>query len=193
MSARDGYEPGVPCWVEALQPEVEPAAAFYGSLFGWDLEPGPGGSRLARLRGRDVAGDRAAAAGRDAGAGAGWHTHVCVDSAERAGERAAGAGGSVLAPAFDVAPVGRMAVVADPAGAVLCLWEPGLRQGAQRVNEPGAWSMSRSTPPIRTGRPPSIAPSSAGRPRPSSSGRRPSRCSACPGLRRRRARAARLA
>jgi uncharacterized protein len=34
-------------------------------------------------------------------------------------------------------------VLADPAGGVIVAWEPGLRRGAQLVNEAGAWSMSR--------------------------------------------------
>ena len=37
---------------------------------------------------------------------------------------------------------GRMAIVADPAGAVLGLWQPGAHRGAQRVNEPSAYAMS---------------------------------------------------
>jgi len=41
----------------------------------------------------------------------------------------------------------RLAVLADPAGAVLCAFEPGSRQGAQRINEPGAWAMSMLVTP----------------------------------------------
>jgi predicted enzyme related to lactoylglutathione lyase len=40
-----------------------------------------------------------------------------------------------------------MAVLADPAGAPLCAWQPGVRRGAQLVNEPGAWSMSHLASP----------------------------------------------
>jgi predicted enzyme related to lactoylglutathione lyase len=40
-----------------------------------------------------------------------------------------------------------MAVLADAGGAVFCVWEPGQRQGAQLVNEPGAWSMSQLNTP----------------------------------------------
>ena len=35
-----------------------------------------------------------------------------------------------------------MAVLADPAGAVFCVWQPREHRGAQVVNEPGAWAMS---------------------------------------------------
>ncbi|HWF26341.1 MAG TPA: VOC family protein [Solirubrobacteraceae bacterium] len=39
-------------------------------------------------------------------------------------------------------PAGRLAVLADPTGAVIGVWEAGSREGAQIVNEPSAWSMS---------------------------------------------------
>ena len=39
--------------------------------------------------------------------------------------------------------IGRLVVVADPGGAVFNAWEPRIRNGAQLVNEPGAWAMSR--------------------------------------------------
>ena len=38
-------------------------------------------------------------------------------------------------------------MLADPTGAVFCLWEPAGRKGAQLVNEPGAWAMSMLTTP----------------------------------------------
>ena len=37
MPERDGYIPGVPCWVDTSQPDPEAAAAFYGGLFGWEV------------------------------------------------------------------------------------------------------------------------------------------------------------
>ena len=60
MLERDGYLPGVPCWVDTSQPDPEAAVAFYGGLFGWDFKdampPGsPGKYFFARLRGGDVA------------------------------------------------------------------------------------------------------------------------------------------
>jgi predicted enzyme related to lactoylglutathione lyase len=54
----------------------------------------------------------------------------------------AAAGGSVIGEPFDSPGGGRQAVVADPSGAAFCVWEPSERDGAQLVNEPGAWAMS---------------------------------------------------
>jgi uncharacterized protein len=143
MSQRDDYQPGVPCWIDTLQPDPHAAMAFYAGVFGWDFAgPGPGEYFVARLRGRDVAGVGAQLT--DGGPSRpSWNTHVSVASADDAARRAQSAGGSVLVEPFDALPAGRLAVLADPTGAAFCVWEPGERQGAQLVNEPGAWAMSQ--------------------------------------------------
>ena len=38
MSERDGYIPGVPCWIDTNQPDPDAAVRFYGGLFGWEFE-----------------------------------------------------------------------------------------------------------------------------------------------------------
>ena len=87
MSQRDDYEPGVPCWIDTLQPDPEAAMAFYGALFGWEFAgPGPMGYRVARLRGRDVAGIGAQPADGPAPPPA-WTTYVYVESADETAER----------------------------------------------------------------------------------------------------------
>jgi uncharacterized protein len=153
MSERDAYQHGVPCWVETLQPDPEGAMKFYGELFGWEFTgpgdmPGdpPGRYFGARLRGRDVAGIGSQPPAYAPPVPA-WITHVSVDSADEAAEETRRAGGEVVVDAFDALPVGRMAVLSDPAGAVFCAWEPRMRQGAQLVNEPSAWAMSMLNTP----------------------------------------------
>lgn len=147
MSERDGYKPGVPCWVDSGQPDPEAAVRFYGALFGWDfIGPGempgdpPGDYFVAQLRGRDVAGVSSLPPGApDTPV---WNTYIQVASAEESTEKAASEGGRIIAESFDVPPAGRMAVLADRQGAVFCAWEPRQRKGAQLVNEAGAWAMS---------------------------------------------------
>lgn len=143
MSERDEYPAGVPCWVEGLHRDVPAALDFYGALFGWELE-GSGGEMeyfVARLDGRDVAGI-APLPQSVTDVDAIWMTQVRVKSTAAAAEAARAAGGSVLAGPMDLPPAGRLAVIADPAGAVIGAWEPDSRQGAQVINEPRAWSMS---------------------------------------------------
>jgi uncharacterized protein len=146
MSERDGYGPGVPCWVDTWQPDAEAAVSFYTELFGWEAEDTmpsgtPGKHYTCRLRGRDVAAiaTRPAKAPPTAPA---WGTYVWVENAENTAAKVVRAGGSVVMDPFPSLDGGRVAVVADPAGAVLGVWQPGEHKGAQLVNEPGAWSMS---------------------------------------------------
>jgi uncharacterized protein len=153
MSERDEYPQGVPCWVDNAQPDLDAALRFYGGVFGWEFEgpgemPGdpPGEYYVARIRGRDVAGISSRPS-TDPEPNPAWNTYVRVDDADRGVEAVRTAGGSVLVEPFDAPPAGRMAVVADPAGAAFSLWEAGDREGAQIVNEPSAWSMSALSTP----------------------------------------------
>lgn len=147
MSERDEYPAGVPCRVVALQRDPQGACAFYGPLFGWDIAgpgPAPGAeipdAFVARVRGREVAALAPMPPTGDVPPA--WMTHVRVDSAAAVAEKAASAGGTVVAGPLDLSPSGRLTVIADPGGATLCAWEAGDHEGAELVNEPGAWAMS---------------------------------------------------
>jgi hypothetical protein len=71
-----------------------------------------------------------------------WLSYVNVDSADTTIAKVKANGGAVFVEPMDVMEAGRMAVFADPAGAVLGLWQPGAHTGAQLVNEPGTWCWS---------------------------------------------------
>jgi uncharacterized protein len=101
----------------------------------------PGEYFVARVQGRDVAGVGSLP---DLGAPAvpSWNTYIRVDSADEAAERAEAAGARLLLGPLDALPAGRLAVLVDPVGAVVSVWEAHVREGAQLVNEPGTWAMS---------------------------------------------------
>jgi uncharacterized protein len=145
MLERDGYPEGVPCWVDTAQPDPQAAVEFYGGLFGWDFEDrmpaeAPGNYFVATIRGKDVAAIGSQMEGSPPQPY--WSTYVWVDSADDAAAKAREAGGSVLAEPFDVMEAGRMAVLADPQGAAINVWQAGRHRGAQLVNEPGTWNFS---------------------------------------------------
>jgi uncharacterized protein len=141
MPERDGYIPGVPCWIDTSHPDAEAVLPFYGGLFGWTFEDvmpadAPGRYYMARIRGGD-----AAAVGTAPEGGpplAVWNTYIWVTSADDAAAKARDLGGAVVADPFDVMTAGRMAVLADPEGAVFSVWEAREHKGAQIVNEHGA-------------------------------------------------------
>jgi predicted enzyme related to lactoylglutathione lyase len=138
---QDRYIPGVPCWVDTPQPDPAAAADFYGRLFGWEMEDAmppdsPGRYFIGRLRGGDVA--AVGSQQPDSPQGAVWNTYVWVQDADETTGKVRAAGGKVLTEPFDVMDAGRMAIVADPEGAVLSIWQPGRHRGATVVNEHGS-------------------------------------------------------
>ncbi len=144
LYTRQGYPPGVPCWIDTSQPDPSAARRFYGGLFGWEFEdrmPPDAPSRyfVGRLDGHDVAAIASQLQGRE---DAVWNTYVAVASADETVARARDAGGRVLMQPFDVQDAGRMAVLADPGGALFCVWQAAAHHGAELVNAPGTWNWS---------------------------------------------------
>jgi predicted enzyme related to lactoylglutathione lyase len=142
---REGFPPGVPCWVDTSQPDPGAAVRFYGGLFGWEFEnrmpAGAAGSySVARLGGRDVAAIGSQPDGQPSAPS--WNTYIGVENADDAAAKVVRAGGAVLAEAFDVSDAGRMGAFSDPAGAVFYVWQANKNKGAQIVNAPGSWNWS---------------------------------------------------
>lgn len=142
MGRRSGYEPGTFSWADLGTTDPEAAKAFYAELFGWsyaDRDAGDGNVYIeASIDGDPVAGLYSQPEQQRAqGVPPFWFSYVTVDSAERAAERAGELGGQVHAGPFDVVEAGRMAVIADPVGGMVGVWEPRASIGARRVNDPG--------------------------------------------------------
>lgn len=140
MSERTSYDPGTPCWIDLGTPDIEAAATFYSSLFGWDIPESEnaeqtGGYRQAMLRGKPVAGMMPL---MQEGQPPAWSSYVSVDDADATTAKAREAGGNVMAEPMDVMDLGRMAVFADPTGAVIGIWQPGAFVGAEIVKESNA-------------------------------------------------------
>ena len=137
MPERTHYAPGTPSWVDLASPDVEASKRFYSALLGWDAEtsddPNAGGYTMFSLGGKSVAGLGPALPDRPPA----WSSYVTVEDADATVAAARAAGGSVFLEPMDVLDAGRMAVIADPTGAALSLWQPRAHIGAGLVNEPG--------------------------------------------------------
>jgi predicted enzyme related to lactoylglutathione lyase len=139
-----GHAPGSFCWIELGTSDTEAAKKFYAGLFGWEAEDTPAGPDMVytmlRIRGLDVGamyklGKEEAAHGIPPH----WNSYIAVASADEAARKAAERGGSVLAGAFDVMDVGRMAILQDPLGATFCVWQAKAHFGFKLVGEPGTF------------------------------------------------------
>jgi predicted enzyme related to lactoylglutathione lyase len=141
MTVMERYAPGTFCWADLGTPDARGAKRFYTGLFGWQAEDRPVGSdayyTMFSVGGRLVAALYQQDAQPDQAAPPHWLSYVSVHAAGPTAHRARELGGTVVDEAFDVLDVGRMAVIRDPTGAVVALWEPRRHIGAGVVGEPG--------------------------------------------------------
>ena len=141
MGERDSYAPGTFCWADLGTTDAASAQEFYTGLFGWEAEPLPAGEGgvyvMFRLGGRDVAALYEMGESERDQLDAHWSSYVSVEDVEQTAGRARELEATILAEPFDVMDSGRMAVLRDPTGAHLHLWQPGRHAGAGRVNETG--------------------------------------------------------
>ena len=117
-------EPGTPIWNELITADVASATRFYGDVLGvsWEEMPMEGGPAYTCLvvDGRQVGG---ATPPPMEGIPPHWNVYFNVVDTDATIAQATGLGGSVVAPAFDVPGVGRMAVLADPQGGMFNLMQ----------------------------------------------------------------------
>ncbi len=140
MAEQDKAALGTVAWVDLQTPDLEKARKFYGELLGWSFtggdDPNAGFYTTALIRGRKVAG--IAKLSGQSQFPAAWMVYFATDNADDCARRSKDAGGTVLMPPMDVMEHGRMAVLADPTGAVFGLWQPKQHRGAEVIDEPGA-------------------------------------------------------
>jgi uncharacterized protein len=148
MVTRDtAWANGTPCWVDLGVADIRKASAFYGTLFGWEAEPGPpeaGGYTVCRKDGRQVAGIGPNMG--PPGAPSSWTTYLAADDAAKTVAKIEAAGGTVVMGPMDVMDQGRMAIATDPGGATFGVWQARAHTGVQLANEPGslAWNENLS-------------------------------------------------
>jgi predicted enzyme related to lactoylglutathione lyase len=148
MGERTSHTPGTFSWTDLATTDTDAAKRFYTALFGWDFDdqpiPGDGGVyTLLRRDGKEVAALFQAQEGMPTA----WSSYVTVESADAAATKAADLGGTPMGEAFDVMDAGRMAVIQDPTGAVVSVWEPHRSIGARFVNGPGAITLNQLNTP----------------------------------------------
>ncbi|MCA9660652.1 MAG: VOC family protein [Myxococcales bacterium] len=109
------------CWETMSSTDPERAKAFYSEVFGWTQKPGPSGN------GDVVFGAEEAMVAdlqqAQPGTPSMWLTYVVVDDLGRARERVKQLGGAVVVPLIEVPNVGNIALIADPTGGHIGLFE----------------------------------------------------------------------
>lgn len=152
MTIVEKYAPGDFCWMELGTTDQTAAKKFYTELFGWTINEFPMGPNdfytMFKMDGRDVgAAYTLRPEQRAQGVPAHWNLYVAVENADTAAGRAAELGAKVLAAAFDVYDVGRMAVLQDPTGAAFSVWQAKRHSGFGIKGVPGAFCVADLSTP----------------------------------------------
>lgn len=147
MGEVQNYENGVPSWIDLATSDMGAARTFYTAVFGWDLQDAPmEGSEspyvTALVNGKRIAGMIELSGESHANVPPSWTTYVNTDDIEATVSRVSGLGGQVIRPPIQVLDKGSMALITDPTGAMVGLWQPATHTGAQWVNEPNSWTWS---------------------------------------------------
>lgn len=131
---------GQPGWADLGSSDPAAARAFYAGVFGWKAnvsdDPAAGGYGMFTLDGKEVAGTGPLMNEQQPTA---WTVYVLVEDADATAAKVKAAGGTVFAEPFDVMDAGRMAIVADPSGGVLGIWQPGSHRGFELRGASGSF------------------------------------------------------
>lgn len=128
-----------PGWLDLSSTDAAASRDFYSNLFGWkaDVIPDPaaGGYAMFTLDGKEVGGVGSVQNPQQPSA---WTIYLIVADADEAATRSRDAGATVLMEPMDVMGQGRMAIIADPSGAVVGLWQPMGHAGWEIEGAPGS-------------------------------------------------------
>jgi uncharacterized protein len=116
------------CWVDLAATDAARATDFYRQLLGWTSheERANGGvfTRL-QLAGHDVGSVyQLKRAHVERGVQSHWTPYIRIDDVEAAAQSVVALGGEIVVRPIVVAGIARIALIADPVGAHVGLWEP---------------------------------------------------------------------
>lgn len=129
MTAPDVTPAGAPCWIDLMSSDVARSRDFYCGLFGWtagEESPEFGGYFMFFKDGVPVAGAMPNPGGGPVDE---WGIYLAVDDAGKTVETALAHGAQLRAEAMEVADLGTSAVLDDPGGARIGLWQAGTFAG----------------------------------------------------------------
>lgn len=143
MAVIRSYKPGEFCWTDLGTTDVAGARKFYQSIFGakvMDVPMGIGDAKYSILQvdGKDTCAiypmqDEQ----RKMNAAPFWLPFVSVDNVDKTVKKSKAAGGKLGLGPIDVMDSGRMAIIIDPTGAAVAIWQAGTHKGAELRGTPG--------------------------------------------------------
>ena len=126
---RISMEPGTFCWADLSTGDPEGAKKFYSAMFGWEISPGekdPSGYLHIKNGDRFIGGVPPAHV-RDPNTPPHWLVYWYVADVDASAAKAKELGETFYVPPMSIEGVGRMAIMADPQGAVSAIFKEAPR------------------------------------------------------------------
>lgn len=113
-------------WNELAASNVQTAKDFYGKVFGWKFKEETVGDMtytMATVNGKEFAGIWAIPKNQEKEIPPHWLAYIMVENLEQSLEKATKNGATVIKPITNAGDYGRLAIIKDPSGAHLGLWQ----------------------------------------------------------------------
>ncbi len=114
-------EPGALCWYELNVHDTEKAKEFYTSLFGW--KAGGSAEYVEWINGDKHIGGMMQIKPQWGEVPPSWMAYVMVSNCDETAEKAESLGGKLLTGPDDIPNMGRFAIIKDPQGAVIAIYQ----------------------------------------------------------------------
>jgi len=114
------------CWNELATSNLQGAKDFYGNVFGWeflDIDMGDMIYTKIKRNGNEFAGIWSIPKDKQKEIPPHWISYILVEGLDKALEKAVKNGAAIVKPATNAGDFGRFAIITDPAGAYIALWQ----------------------------------------------------------------------
>jgi len=114
------------CWTELATTNVQAAKDFYGKVFGWqftDHDMGDMKYTLVKVNGKEFGGMWSIPKEKEKHIPPHWMGYILVENLEDSLAKATKSGASIVKPADNAGEFGRFAIITDPTGAHIALWQ----------------------------------------------------------------------
>lgn len=116
------------CWNELATANVQAAKDFYGKVFDWEFtEHDMGDSAtytMIKKNNKDLGGIWTIPKDKEGQIPPHWMAYILVKNIEESLEKATQNGAAVMKPITKAGDFGRLAIITDPTGAHIALWQP---------------------------------------------------------------------
>lgn len=114
------------CWTELATSNVQAAKDFYGKVFGWkfsDVDMGEMTYTMIKNSSKEFGGMWSIPKDKEKQIPPHWMSYILVDNLDDSLKKASSHGATIVKPTTNAGDMGRFAIITDPTGAHIALWQ----------------------------------------------------------------------